>query len=75
MINSYDIDGVINMGDYVGLQPGPNDIIITGRSVEEHDYTWEWLKKRNINNRVIFNCVDFKMKTRESSGEHKAKQH
>lgn len=74
MINSYDIDGVINMGNYVGLRPGRNDIIITGRSVlDEHDYTWEWLKKNDISNRVIFNPVSFKDKTREGSGHHKAK--
>jgi hypothetical protein len=47
MINSYDIDGVINLGgDYKGLRPGPNDIIITGRSYEEADYTWAWLHRR-----------------------------
>ncbi len=29
-INSYDIDGVIYMGEHMdGLRPGPNDIVIT----------------------------------------------
>ena len=32
-INSYDIDGVIYMGKYDGLRPGPDDIVITGRSI------------------------------------------
>ena len=35
VINSYDIDGVIYMGEGLdGLRPGPKDIVITGRSVE-----------------------------------------
>ena len=33
-INSFDIDGVIYMGDdYDGIYPGPKDIIVTGRSI------------------------------------------
>ncbi len=32
LINSFDIDGVIYMGKYGGVFPGPHDIIITGRS-------------------------------------------
>lgn len=75
MINSYDIDGVINMGDgYNGLRPGPYDIIITGRSAEdEGDYTRKWLRDRAIGNVVYMNPVKFHEKTRQNAGEHKAK--
>jgi hypothetical protein len=75
VINTYDIDGVINMGEgLIGLHPRPEDMIITGRSLfDEHDYTWEWFKKNDISNRTFFNPVRFEEKTRKSSGEHKAK--
>lgn len=73
MINTYDIDGVINMGaDYMGLRPGPNDIIITGRSEDEADYTMKWLADNGIHNIVCFNPIKFEDKTRDSSGHHKA---
>ena len=29
----FDIDGVIYMGEYDGIYPGPRDIIVTGRSI------------------------------------------
>ena len=75
MINSYDIDGVINMGeDYKGLRPGPNDIIITGRSApDEGDYTRKWLHKKALYNILLMNPVKFDEKTRQNAGEHKAK--
>ena len=69
---SFDIDGVINMGDYPGIYPGVNDIIITGRSFEEEKYTLEYLYDKGIFNVVYFNSLKFDEKTRESSGHHKA---
>lgn len=72
MINSFDIDGVIYMGEYGGVYPGPSDIIITGRSFEEETATLQMLKKKGINNEVFFNPLPFDQKSRESSGEHKA---
>lgn len=72
-LNTYDIDGVINMGEHFkGITPGKNDIIITGRSVDEADYTHKWLSELGITNYVIFNPIPFDKKTRESSGWHKA---
>jgi len=72
-INTYDIDGVIYMGDkFEGLTPEPRDYIITGRSYEEYDYTIAMLQGRDIYNKVFFNPIAFDKKTRESSGEHKA---
>lgn len=71
-INTYDIDGVIYMGeDYVGLWPGPNDHIITGRSFEEHEETVEFLQSRSIFNTLHMNPLKFYEKTRVSSGQHK----
>jgi hypothetical protein len=72
MINSFDIDGVIYMGEYGGVYPGPSDIIITGRSFEEELATLQMLKKKGINNEVFFNPIPFDQKSRESSGKHKA---
>lgn len=67
-INSFDMDGVLT----VGLYPGPNDIIITGRSIEESAETRTWLRNRGIKNLVLYNPAAFDKKTRESSGQHKA---
>jgi hypothetical protein len=74
VINSYDIDGVINMGKYIGLRPRPEDVIITGRSYfDEADYTIKWLRDNGIqNSRVYMNPVKFETKTREGSGKYKA---
>ena len=71
-INTFDIDGVIFMDEYDGVYPGPNDIIITGRSFEEFEETSAMLKSKGINNMVFMNPLPFDEKTRESSGEHKA---
>lgn len=72
-INTFDIDGVIYLGEnYTGLRPGENDIIITGRSYEEKEYTLAYLHSIGIHNKVFFNTQDFHYKTRLSSGEHKA---
>jgi hypothetical protein len=71
-INSFDIDGVIYMGDsFNGVYPGPNDILITGRSFEEEEYTRKMLTSKGIYNKVYFNPLKFDEKTRQSSGEHK----
>lgn len=67
-INSFDCDGVITLGIY----PGPNDVIITGRSYEEEEETIAYLRSRGIMNEVIFNPLKFDEKTRETSGIHKA---
>lgn len=73
-INSFDIDGVINMGQYNGIYPGPLDIIITGRSLfDEWDETLILLEKKGIKNNVFANPVKFDEKTRVGSGLFKAK--
>ena len=70
-INTFDIDGVIYMGEYGGVYPGLNDIIITGRSFEESEETLGMLTKKGIHNKVMFNELSFDNKSRESSGIHK----
>lgn len=73
-INSFDIDGVIYMGDaFTGVFPGPDDVIITGRSYEEGDITMNMLRGRGIFNDVYMNPLKFDDKTRKSSGQHKAR--
>lgn len=73
-INTFDIDGVVHINKEVGgVHPGPNDIIITGRSFEEAPETNAMLTKRGINNRVIYNPLQYDQKTRQASGEHKAR--
>ena len=67
-MNGFDIDGVISIGIY----PGPNDIIITGRSYEEREETIAFLRGRGIMNDVYFNPLPFAEKTRHKSGIHKA---
>ena len=71
MINSFDIDGVIYMGKYEGVFPGPHDIIITGRSKEEEPETSAMLPSNGISNKVYMNPTPFDNKTREDSGRHK----
>lgn len=67
-VNGFDCDGVIT----VGIYPGPNDIIITGRSYEEKPETSAMLEKLGIDNMIFYNNIAFDKKTRQSSGEHKA---
>lgn len=67
-INGFDCDGVIT----VGVHPGRNDVIITGRSYEEKKETNAMLKTRGIDNPVFYNQRRFSEKTRKSSGIHKA---
>lgn len=71
MINSFDIDGVIYLGDLGGIFPGPHDIIITGRSSEETTETITMLCRKGIHNKVYFNPEKWENKTRVSSGIHK----
>lgn len=71
--NTYDIDGVIFINKkFGGINPGPNDIIITGRSWDEEEETRSMLKERGLNNILFMNPIPFDMKTRQSSGNHKA---
>lgn len=72
-VNSFDIDGVIDLEGRPGVYPGPNDVIITGRSYEEAQETLEMLEKMGINNTVCFNPLPFNQKTRVTSGKHKAR--
>lgn len=71
MINTFDIDGVINFGEYDGIYPGKDDIIITGRSFEEEPETYAMLKRKGIDNKVFFNPLKFEEKTRFTSGQFK----
>lgn len=74
MINSYDIDGVCYISpEFDGIYPGPKDVIITGRSLEEAPETIVMLRKRGIWNEIYYNPLPFVQKTRVSSGEHKAR--
>jgi hypothetical protein len=72
-INTFDLDGVVIVDEKVVLRPNPEDIIITGRSVEEALVTLTFLRDNGVNNQVFFNPLLFSEKTRESSGIHKAK--
>jgi hypothetical protein len=73
-VNGFDIDGVIHLGNGVcGIRPGPQDVIITGRSFEEEAETLAFLRKHGINNIVFFNPAAFDKKSRKSSGHHKGK--
>tara|TARA_Y100000385_G_C13100028_1_gene643929 strand:- start:3853 stop:4251 length:399 start_codon:yes stop_codon:yes gene_type:complete len=72
-INGFDIDGVIHLGNGIcGVRPGPNDVIITGRSYEEEPETKAFLLRNGIKNKVYFNPLPFNDKGRETSGIHKA---
>jgi hypothetical protein len=72
-MNTFDIDGVIYIRKgLIGVRPGPDDVIITGRSFEEEPETRQMLREAGINNPVFFNPLKFDQKTREGSGVHKA---
>lgn len=73
-IASFDFDGVLFNGvGMPALRPGPNDVIITGRSWEESNFVQKYLFDRGIDNTVFYNNLRMKEKTRETSGFHKAK--
>lgn len=72
-MNSFDIDGVIYIRKgLMGVRPGPDDVIITGRSFEEERETLWMLKEAGIDNPVYFNPLKFDQKSRTGSGVHKA---
>lgn len=72
-INSYDIDGVIYMGEGVnGVKPGAEDIIITGRSKEDREETEQMLLSRGITNPLYMNNKRGDFNDRRQSGQHKA---
>lgn len=76
MINTFDIDGVIFMGDeFTGVWPGPSDIIVTGRSLTQAGETFDMLHERGIFNPVMFNPLDRfdPIYSREESGKHKGR--
>ena len=68
-MKGFDCDGVIT----IGLYPGPNDIIITGRSYEEMPETIKMLDKMGIINPVYFNPLKFSENTIMTSSQHKIK--
>ena len=73
-MNCFDFDGVVSLG----INPGPNDVIITGRTVEECDVVYQHLFSRNIFIPVYFNPISLAKRTtgtiesRTCSGKHKA---
>jgi hypothetical protein len=69
MVNCFDCDGVIT----IGIRPAKDDIIITGRSFEERPETEKFMKEKGITNKIFFNPLKFDQKTRQSSGEWKAR--
>lgn len=72
-VNSYDIDGVIYMGEsYDGVYPGPNDIIITGRSSQDRKETEAMLLEKGITNPLYMNPKSLAFNSRKQSGQHKA---
>ena len=75
IINSFDIDGVIYMGDaFTGVFPGPDDVIITGRSRDdEGEITTSMLTNRGIYNKVYMNPLKFDEKSKVTSGQHKGR--
>lgn len=74
-MNSYDIDGVVYLGEgRKGLLPRFGDVIITGRSFEEYDITVRQFKKLGIDPSNVIHMAPWPIvqKTREKSGLHKA---
>ena len=75
-INGYDFDGVVS----IGINPCcKNDVIITGRCIDEQDYVRNILDARGITNEVYFNPMtlaergNHTVEARTFSGKHKAK--
>jgi hypothetical protein len=72
-MNSFDIDGVIYIRKgLIGVRPGPDDVIITGRSIDEEPETKAMLEAAGIFNTVFYNPTNFDNKSRAGSGVHKA---
>lgn len=71
-INSFDCDGVINIPNG-GVYPGPDDVIISGRSILETKKTIDLLHSKGIKNKFYLNDIDLDKKTDKASGMHKVK--
>lgn len=73
-MNGFDFDGVVS----IGVHPGPNDVIITGRSFDEASYVNEILRRKGIHNAVFFQPMTKERResgtetARRNSGRHKA---
>lgn len=74
-MNSYDIDGVIYLGEgRKGLLPREEDVIITGRSIDEYDVTTKQFRGLGIPPSIVIYMAPwpFDQKSRRKSGLHKA---
>ncbi len=75
-INTFDIDGVIYMGEgRTGVRPNSSDVIVTGRSYTQKEETIDFLRAHDIWNDVHFNPLtrDDPKYSRQESGKWKAK--
>lgn len=74
-INAFDFDGVVS----IGINPSPNDVIISGRCFDESFYINTTLRERGIYNAVYLNTMSLKdrgnhtIDARRYSGIHKAR--
>lgn len=68
-MKGFDLDGVVTLGIY----PGPDDVIVSGRSIEEAHATLGELRARGIKNQVFFAPWSMAEKSRRKSGEWKAR--
>lgn len=73
---AYDFDGVVS----IGVTPRfSDDIIITGRCIDEKEYVFEKLKELGVTSNVYFNPMtlaergNHTVRARTYSGMHKAK--
>lgn len=75
MFNTFDFDGVIYLGDFIGVQPTIRDHIVTGRSYEEYDFVEFYLRDvvglRFPLENIHMNPLPYSQKSRESSAKHK----
>jgi hypothetical protein len=74
-MNSYDIDGVIYLGEgRKGLLPRPEDVIISGRSWDEYGTTQDQFTKLGVPVECVIYLAPWNItyKTRRLSGLHKA---
>lgn len=69
-MNIFDLDGVIT----IGIMPTRNDLIITGRSIDEKPETEKFLKRLGLDNQVFYNPIPYDKKTRESSAIFKVEK-
>ena len=75
-INTFDYDGVINMGrGLTGVRPCKNDIIVSGKPISEYDELRRRLARLDISNHVIMNPIarTDRNYSRSASGKWKAK--